>query len=72
IRPLFWLSLAADHALWGLNPLGYHLTGILLHLLNTALLATLARTLARLSGHPSPRGVATAAALGDATLVVAL
>jgi len=30
-RPLFWLSLAIDERLWGLNPAGFHLTNVLLH-----------------------------------------
>ncbi len=30
-RPLFVLSLALDHAVWHGNPLGYHLTNVLLH-----------------------------------------
>ena len=30
-RPLFWLSLALDRALWGLNPHAFHLTNLLLH-----------------------------------------
>src|ERR1039458_4877736 len=30
-QPLSWMSLAADHALWGLKPSGYHLTNLLLH-----------------------------------------
>jgi Flp pilus assembly protein TadD len=30
-RPLFWLSLAIDEKLWGLNPSGFHLTNVLLH-----------------------------------------
>jgi hypothetical protein len=29
--PLTWLSLALDHAIWGLDPLGYHLTNALCH-----------------------------------------
>lgn len=36
--PLTYLSLSLDHAIWGLNPLGYHLTNILLHSLNASLL----------------------------------
>lgn len=31
-RPVFLLSLLADHALWGVKAWGYHLTNILLHL----------------------------------------
>ncbi len=30
-QPLTWLSFAADHALWGMRPAGYHLTSLLLH-----------------------------------------
>lgn len=29
--PLSWLTLAVDHAVWGLEPAGYHLTNLLLH-----------------------------------------
>ena len=37
-HPLTWLSHAIDHALWGLNPLGHHLTNIIIHGLNTLLI----------------------------------
>jgi Tfp pilus assembly protein PilF len=30
-RPLFWLSLAVDEKVWGLNPTGFHITNIVLH-----------------------------------------
>lgn len=40
--PLTWLSLAIDYAVWGLNPLGYHLTNNLLHAANTGLFFLLA------------------------------
>ena len=36
-RPLFSLSLMFDYRLWQLNPFGYHLTNLILHLLNTFL-----------------------------------
>jgi tetratricopeptide (TPR) repeat protein len=29
--PLTWLSFGVDYQLWGMNPLGYHLTNVLLH-----------------------------------------
>jgi len=35
--PLTWISFAGEHALWGLDPRGYHLTNILLHSLNVFL-----------------------------------
>jgi len=44
-RPVVNLSYAVDHALWGLDPLGYHVTNLLLHLLNVVLLFTVARRL---------------------------
>lgn len=36
-RPLLITSFAFDHVVWGNNPVGYHLTSILLHLSNTLL-----------------------------------
>src|SRR5579872_697989 len=35
--PLTWLSHAVDYSLFGLNPTGHHLTSVLIHCLNTAL-----------------------------------
>ena len=43
-HPLTWLSLMLDHELYGLNPGGYHLTNILLHLGNILLLFVWLRT----------------------------
>ncbi len=43
--PLAWMSLALDHALWGLRPGGYHLTNLLLHALNAVLFCFLAARL---------------------------
>jgi protein O-mannosyl-transferase len=36
-HPLTWLSLALDHAIYGLDPRGFHLTNLLLHVANTVL-----------------------------------
>jgi Flp pilus assembly protein TadD len=44
-RPLFWLSLAIDEKLWGLNPAGFHLTNLLLHWLSGLFLFLLLRRL---------------------------
>jgi hypothetical protein len=40
-HPLTWVSHALDYALWGLNPLGHHLTNIILHAVNTFLVVVL-------------------------------
>ncbi len=34
-HPLTWISHALDYAVWGLNPLGHHLTNSILHAVNT-------------------------------------
>jgi len=44
-RPLYWLTLTLDRHLWGLSPAGFHLTSLLLHALNAALLLQLLRRL---------------------------
>ena len=40
-HPLTWISHALDYALWGLNPLGHHLTNNIIHALNAAVVAFL-------------------------------
>lgn len=40
--PLTWISFTVEHYFWGLNPLGYHLTNILLHGANAALVVMIA------------------------------
>ncbi len=36
-HPLTWLTLGADYVVWGMNPVGYHATNVLLHALTTLL-----------------------------------
>jgi protein O-mannosyl-transferase len=45
--PLAWLSLGLDYVLWGMNPVGYHLTNILWHAGNAALFVLIAQRLLR-------------------------
>ncbi|HRR80980.1 MAG TPA: hypothetical protein P5118_12430 [Planctomycetota bacterium] len=45
--PLRELSYAVDYAFWGLNPVGYHLTNVLLHAANTVLCYGVLRWLLR-------------------------
>ncbi len=40
-HPLTWVSHALDYAVWGLNPLGHHLTNNILHAMNTFLVVLL-------------------------------
>jgi len=60
-QPLSWVTLAVDHALWGMNPTGYHLTSLLLHTVTA--LVVYAVLLALLSPAPT-RSMHLAAALG--------
>ncbi|MDA8431250.1 MAG: tetratricopeptide repeat protein [Geobacteraceae bacterium] len=50
--PLTWISLALDYHMWGLNPVGYHLTNILLHSLNTGLVVLVAAELGKVIARP--------------------
>jgi tetratricopeptide (TPR) repeat protein len=63
--PVTWLSLAVDHALWGMNPLGYHLTNLVLHAINAGLFYLVASRLLRrstaLAGWPLTVAAAGAA-----------
>ncbi|MBI1746189.1 MAG: glycosyltransferase family 39 protein [Acidobacteria bacterium] len=38
IRPIYWLSLLHDYFFWGHNPIGFHLTNVLLQIANALLL----------------------------------
>ena len=49
--PLTWLTFALDWQLWGMNPVGYHLTTLLLHGLAAALFYLVARRLLA-AAHP--------------------
>lgn len=46
-HPLTWLSLMLDYSLFGLNPMGYHLVNLLLHILNTVFLFLILRRMTR-------------------------
>lgn len=49
--PIAWLTLGLDYVVWGMNPLGYHLTSVLWHAANAALVFAVA---ARLLRHAWP------------------
>ena len=65
--PVTWLTLALDHALWGMNPAGYHLTSVLLHAANVLLFSLVAE---HLIGRAAPGW--TRAARGIAAVTAAL
>jgi len=65
--PLTWMSCGLDYLVWGMNPFGYHLTNVALHLLNSLLLLHLARTvLRRVWPSPADGGAVSLGALAAA------
>lgn len=48
-QPLSWMTFGVDYLFWGLNPLGYHLTNVILHAANAALFYFVALRLLALS-----------------------
>src|SRR5436853_3768523 len=71
--PLTWMTLGLDYLLWGLNPVGYHLTSLLLHVVNAVVFFfVVLRILTRALPSPSERGHALAVSAGVAALVFAI
>jgi Tfp pilus assembly protein PilF len=62
-HPLTWISHALDYAVWGLNPMGHHLTNNILHAVNTfiavLLVARLIEAAKPFTIHYSSASVAT-------------
>ncbi len=50
--PLAWMSFGFDYLIWGMDPFGYHLTNVLLHACNAALVLVLAMWLMKLDAPP--------------------
>jgi protein O-mannosyl-transferase len=64
--PVTWLTFGVDHALWGMNAFGYHLTNVLLHAANAALFYLLTRRLLRLGLTAAPAWAITLGAIVSA------
>jgi protein O-mannosyl-transferase len=54
-HPLTWISHALDYAVWGLHPIGHHLTSIILHAVNTFLVVLLMTSLLQTRKSPTTR-----------------
>src|SRR3989449_1218312 len=71
--PLTWMTLGLDYLLWGMNPVGYHLTSLLLHAANAVVFFFVVRRILTLAlPSRSERGHALAVAAGFAALVFAI
>src|SRR5438067_8922974 len=70
--PLTWMTLGLDYLLWGMNPLGYHLTSLLLHAANAVVFYfVVVRILTLALPRLADRGHALVASAGFAALVFA-
>src|SRR5213596_3161182 len=71
--PLTWMTLGLDYLVWGMNPLGYHLTSLLLHATHAVVFFfVVRRILTRALPSLSERGHALAVSAGVAALVFAI
>src|SRR2546425_10597828 len=67
--PLTWMTLGLDYLLWDMNPVGYHLTSLLLHAANAVVFFfVVRRILTRALPSPSEHGYALAVSAGLAAL----
>jgi tetratricopeptide (TPR) repeat protein len=72
-QPVAWLSWALDHALWGVEPFGYHLTSLLCHAATAVLVYRLAsRLLEETRASDAARAPCTRSAAMVAALVFAV
>lgn len=69
--PATWATFGLDHAVWGMDPFGYHLTNVLLHSTNAIVFFFLARWLLR-AAIPSMSATALQTGAGAAALLFAL
>jgi protein O-mannosyl-transferase len=62
-KPAVWLTYAVDRLVWGFNPLGFHLTNILLHIANALFVYWISLALLRRCGPGArDKGLAVAGA----------
>jgi tetratricopeptide (TPR) repeat protein len=66
-QPLSWLSYALDHAWWGMNAYGYHLTNVSLHASTAVLVFFFARRIFVIASSPPSPPSASARDMSDAS-----
>ena len=71
-QPLSWLTFAIDYLWWGINPLGYHLTNLLLHVANAVLFYFLVSRVLTLADVDSRKSQIVWFASGVAALLFAI
>ncbi len=69
-HPLTWIVFKVEHMAWGLNPSGYHIVSIILHLINSALVTFLSYRLFMYSSHIAKDKVVLAATIAGAIFAI--
>jgi hypothetical protein len=69
-HPLTWLSHAMDYAIWGLNPLGHHLTNIILHAFNVLIVVFLVTRLTEVVKKTATHNRLSGTFLNDRTILI--
>src|SRR5438445_13285331 len=71
--PLTWMTLGLDYLLWGMNPVGYHLTSLVLHAANAVVFFFVVHRILTLAlPSPAKRNHALAVSAGFAALLFAI
>jgi tetratricopeptide (TPR) repeat protein len=71
-RPLVWMTFGLDYLLWGLDPVGYHLTSLLIHAVNAVFFYFLTLWLLSLAFVRPSESVAVRLAAGLGALAFAI
>ncbi|MBL9032390.1 MAG: tetratricopeptide repeat protein [Phycisphaerae bacterium] len=69
-QPLTWLSFTIDHEFWGLDPIGFHATNVLIHAIGALLLCLLATRLIAIAAAGTSAGMSAALAAPPTLAVV--
>jgi protein O-mannosyl-transferase len=70
--PMSWMTLGLDYLLWGMNPRGYHLTNVLLHVTNALIFYFVALRLLTITATEREDSAARRLGAGFAALVFAV
>ncbi len=71
-RPLTWVTFGSDYLLWGMNPIGYHLTSLILHVASAVIFYSITLRLLSAAFSSTPSGTALRVAAGFGALVFAI
>ncbi|HYV57253.1 MAG TPA: hypothetical protein VE911_06905, partial [Candidatus Nitrosopolaris sp.] len=63
-QPLSWITLGLDYVVWSMNPVGYHLTNLVIHAANAVLCYHVIAALIARTSRAGDAGVRLAAAVG--------